>query len=160
MTDGVDGVKVSTLNLFKGILAKQPTFPKEQPYKDLTALINYILRQFFKAVDKEPFLIVEVRLGLHKIYYVANLIPSRSSRSPAGDGKSTRVGSQRQKNQSADVMHKAINIPLTSKSREVTRGVSSWVLHSLASLRRDNRTLLSGPKKCVSVQRNLYGFRC
>ncbi|KZT26081.1 timeless-domain-containing protein [Neolentinus lepideus HHB14362 ss-1] len=51
--------QVSTLDLFKVILADQKSLPKDQPYKDLVALINYILRQFFKAVDEEPLLIVE-----------------------------------------------------------------------------------------------------
>ncbi|TFK52842.1 timeless-domain-containing protein [Heliocybe sulcata] len=51
--------QVSTLGLFKTILAEQKSLPKDQPHKDLVALINYILRQFFKAVDEEPLLIVE-----------------------------------------------------------------------------------------------------
>ncbi|KAJ3507590.1 hypothetical protein NLJ89_g6215 [Agrocybe chaxingu] len=51
--------KVSTLNLFKSVLADQKSFPRDQPYKDLIALINFILRQFFKALEKEPFLAVE-----------------------------------------------------------------------------------------------------
>ncbi|ESK95053.1 topoisomerase 1-associated factor 1 [Moniliophthora roreri MCA 2997] len=51
--------QVSTLNLFKNILTDQKTFPREQPYKDLVNFINYILRQFFKALEKEPFLAVE-----------------------------------------------------------------------------------------------------
>ncbi|GJJ14718.1 hypothetical protein Clacol_008985 [Clathrus columnatus] len=51
--------KVSTLDLFRNILAEKEMFPRTQPHKDLVQLINYILRQFFKAVEKEPFLIVE-----------------------------------------------------------------------------------------------------
>ncbi|KAJ3795140.1 timeless protein-domain-containing protein [Lentinula aff. detonsa] len=51
--------KVSTLNLFKTILADKVSFPSDQPYKDLVNLINYILRQFFKALEQEPFLAVE-----------------------------------------------------------------------------------------------------
>ncbi|KAG5637662.1 hypothetical protein H0H81_003683 [Sphagnurus paluster] len=54
--------KVSTLNLFKTILADQKSFPREQSYKDLVNLITFILRQFFKALAEEPFLAVEVRL--------------------------------------------------------------------------------------------------
>ncbi|KAF5372553.1 hypothetical protein D9758_005156 [Tetrapyrgos nigripes] len=50
---------VSTLDLFKTILANQKTFPREQPYKDLISLINFILRQFFKALEQNPFLAVE-----------------------------------------------------------------------------------------------------
>ncbi|KAG6889904.1 hypothetical protein C0992_003697 [Termitomyces sp. T32_za158] len=51
--------KVSTLNLFKMILADQKSFPREQPYKDLVNLITFILRQFFKALAEEPFLAIE-----------------------------------------------------------------------------------------------------
>ena len=51
--------KASTLNLFRSILTRQTTLPKDQPYKDLIALINYVLKKFFKAVEEEPLLIVE-----------------------------------------------------------------------------------------------------
>ncbi|KAI9507117.1 timeless-domain-containing protein [Russula earlei] len=51
--------QVSTLNLFKTILADRKSFPKDQPYKDLVALMNYVLRQFFKAVEADPFVLVE-----------------------------------------------------------------------------------------------------
>ena len=51
---------VSTLYLFKQIMAEERTLPREQPYKDLVALINYILRKFFKAVAEEPLIVVEV----------------------------------------------------------------------------------------------------
>ncbi|OSD01035.1 timeless-domain-containing protein [Trametes coccinea BRFM310] len=50
---------VSTLYLFKEILAQEKSLPKEQPYKDLVALINYILRKFFKSVAEDSFLVVE-----------------------------------------------------------------------------------------------------
>ncbi|GLB39613.1 putative timeless-domain-containing protein [Lyophyllum shimeji] len=51
--------KVSTLDLFKTILADQKTMPREQPYKDLINLITFISRQFFKALAEDPFLAVE-----------------------------------------------------------------------------------------------------
>ncbi|KAI0772965.1 timeless-domain-containing protein [Trametes elegans] len=50
---------VSTLYLFKQIMAEERSLPKDQPYKDLVALINYILRKFFKAVAEDSFLVVE-----------------------------------------------------------------------------------------------------
>lgn len=53
--------KVSSLNLFRNILSRQSTLPREQPYKDLVALLNFIVRKFFKAVNEDPMLIVEVR---------------------------------------------------------------------------------------------------
>lgn len=55
---------VSTLFLFKQIMAEEKSLPREQPYKDLVALINYVLRQFFKAVAEDSFLVVEVRFLL------------------------------------------------------------------------------------------------
>lgn len=48
--------------MFKTILSDQKSFPKDQPYKDLVALINYVLRQFFKAVKEDSFVLIEVRL--------------------------------------------------------------------------------------------------
>ncbi|KAI0672215.1 timeless-domain-containing protein [Trametes maxima] len=50
---------VSTMHLFKQIMAEERSLPKEQPYKDLVALISYILRKFFKAVAEDSFLVVE-----------------------------------------------------------------------------------------------------
>ena len=35
--------------------------PRDQPYKDLVNLIQFLLRQFFKAVEDDPFIIVHVR---------------------------------------------------------------------------------------------------
>ncbi|TBU40199.1 timeless-domain-containing protein [Dichomitus squalens] len=50
---------VSTLHLFKQIMAEERSLPREQPYKDLVALINFILRRFFKAAEEDSFLLVE-----------------------------------------------------------------------------------------------------
>ena len=54
--------------MFKTILSDQKSFPKDQPYKDLVALINYVLRQFFKAVEEDSFVLIEVRLPLPRHY--------------------------------------------------------------------------------------------
>jgi replication fork protection complex subunit Tof1/Swi1 len=43
-------------------LSNQSSLPREQPYKDLINLLNFILRQFFKAIEKDGFLAIEVRL--------------------------------------------------------------------------------------------------
>ena len=40
-------------------MANEKSLPMDQPYKDLVALIKFLLRQFFKAVEKDSFLIVE-----------------------------------------------------------------------------------------------------
>ena len=53
---------MSTLELFKRILDEEKSLPREQPYKDLVNLINFLLRKFFKAVAEDSFLIVEVSL--------------------------------------------------------------------------------------------------
>ncbi|KAJ7439501.1 timeless protein-domain-containing protein [Mycena latifolia] len=50
---------VSTLYLFQTILAAQKTFPRDQPHRDLVALVTFVLRRFFKALEEEPFLAVE-----------------------------------------------------------------------------------------------------
>ncbi|KAG1808071.1 timeless protein-domain-containing protein [Suillus variegatus] len=50
---------VSTLHLFKTILDDQKSLPKDQSYKDLVKLVNFILHRFFKALQGEPFLAVE-----------------------------------------------------------------------------------------------------
>ncbi|KAG9103444.1 Topoisomerase 1-associated factor 1 [Ceratobasidium sp. 370] len=51
--------KVSTLELFQSILKVQASLPKEQPYKDLIQLINFVLRKFFKNAQEHPLLLVE-----------------------------------------------------------------------------------------------------
>ncbi|KAG9123429.1 Topoisomerase 1-associated factor 1 [Ceratobasidium sp. 392] len=51
--------KVSTLALFQSILKVQTSLPKDQPYKDLVQLINFVLRKFFKNAKEHPLLLVE-----------------------------------------------------------------------------------------------------
>ncbi|KAI0033017.1 timeless protein-domain-containing protein, partial [Vararia minispora EC-137] len=51
--------QVSTLTLFKAILADRASLPREQAYADLVHLIKYILRQFFKAVEEDSMVLVE-----------------------------------------------------------------------------------------------------
>ncbi|KAF8622394.1 hypothetical protein AX15_007047 [Amanita polypyramis BW_CC] len=82
---------VSTLDLFQTILADQKSFPREQPYKDLVSLVNYILRQFFKALEKDSFLAIEAffpkNRGNWKQYssWEPEPKPSRRSRREKGD---------------------------------------------------------------------------
>ena len=59
--------QVSTLNLFKMILDDQKSLPRDQAYKDLTNLVNFILRKFFKALAEDSFLAVEVHLIFKKV---------------------------------------------------------------------------------------------
>ena len=53
--------QASTMHLFKSILDDQRSLPKDKPYRDLIQLITFILRKFFKTVEEEPFLMIEVR---------------------------------------------------------------------------------------------------
>jgi replication fork protection complex subunit Tof1/Swi1 len=53
---------VSTLALFKNILDHKQYLPRDQPHKDLVNLIQFLLRQFFKAVEDDSFIIVHVSL--------------------------------------------------------------------------------------------------
>jgi hypothetical protein len=64
------------LNLFKSILADQKSIPRDPPYKDLVRLINFILRQFFKAIEENTFLAVEVSDIQYSMYYLNVLNPS------------------------------------------------------------------------------------
>lgn len=68
---------MSTLNLFKSILADQKFIPRDPPYKDLVRLINFILRQFFKAIEENAFLAVEVSDVQYIIYNLHVLNPPR-----------------------------------------------------------------------------------
>ncbi|OCF79113.1 topoisomerase 1-associated factor 1 [Kwoniella mangroviensis CBS 8886] len=51
--------KVSTLNLFRKIVDSSHTLLRADSSKDLSQLINFVLRKFFKRVAEDPFLIVE-----------------------------------------------------------------------------------------------------
>jgi len=59
--------KVSTLALFKSITDHKQYLPRDQPYKDLVNLIQFLLRQFFKTVEDDPFIIVHVR-AYHPVF--------------------------------------------------------------------------------------------
>src|SRR5258708_3400269 len=52
--------QVSTLELFNRILAHQKDLPRDRPYKDLLHLINFVLRKFFKTMEEQPLLMLEV----------------------------------------------------------------------------------------------------
>ena len=74
---------VSTLYLFKQIMAEERTLPREQPYKDLVALINYILRKFFKAVEEDSFLIIEVGPCFHALRHFIARVSNKLMRTRA-----------------------------------------------------------------------------
>ena len=74
---------VSTLSLFKQIMAEERTLPREQPYKDLVALINYILRKFFEAVEEDSFLIIEVGPCFHSLLHFIARVSNKLMRTRA-----------------------------------------------------------------------------
>lgn len=53
--------KASVLNLFRQILDDRKVLPKSRPWADLVTLIQFILKEFFKAARYEPILLIEVR---------------------------------------------------------------------------------------------------
>ncbi|KAF8893088.1 timeless protein-domain-containing protein [Infundibulicybe gibba] len=83
--------KVSTLDLFKTILGDKNSFPPEQPYKDLVNLVNFILRQFFKAISEDTFLAVEALFpknrGNWKQYSSWEPDAAKEKKSPAPDSR-------------------------------------------------------------------------
>ncbi|TFK28235.1 timeless-domain-containing protein [Coprinopsis marcescibilis] len=96
--------KVSTLDLFKTLLSEQKGFPREQPYKDLVNLINFILRKFFKAVEEEPFLTIEAffpkNRGNWKQY--SSWEPEEKEKAKRGeDGENGRAGKGGTRNKGA-----------------------------------------------------------
>lgn len=54
--------QVSGLNVFKQLLDDQRSLPAHQSSEDAVALVNYILRKFFKAMEQDPFIAVEAFL--------------------------------------------------------------------------------------------------
>ncbi|KAJ9122390.1 hypothetical protein QFC22_001812 [Naganishia vaughanmartiniae] len=51
--------KVSGFSVFKQVLDDQRSLPAHQSSKDAVALINFILRKFFKGLEQDPFLAVD-----------------------------------------------------------------------------------------------------
>ncbi|ODO06093.1 topoisomerase 1-associated factor 1 [Cryptococcus wingfieldii CBS 7118] len=52
--------KVTTMILFQRILENKHALPDAPASRDLTTLITFILRKFFKHVEKDPYIIIEV----------------------------------------------------------------------------------------------------
>jgi replication fork protection complex subunit Tof1/Swi1 len=83
---------VSALDLFRSILADARTLPKDQAYKDLLSLVNFVLRRFFKAVERAPLLLVEVFFPKNKLSWreYSSLTPEelakKTGKAPKADG--------------------------------------------------------------------------
>ncbi|MBW0466958.1 hypothetical protein O181_006673 [Austropuccinia psidii MF-1] len=52
--------KVSVLNTFSSMIDEKESMPKHPVYTDLFRFIDYILKQYFKCVRTNPFMLVEV----------------------------------------------------------------------------------------------------
>ncbi|KZT43312.1 timeless-domain-containing protein [Sistotremastrum suecicum HHB10207 ss-3] len=89
--------KVSTMTLFKSIIAEERSFPKEQPYKDLTNIIDYLLKKFFKAAKADPLIFLEAffpkNRGLWKQFSSWQPEPksSRKKKDKNGDESDTNI---------------------------------------------------------------------
>lgn len=66
---------MSTLDLFKTIVAEKNSLPRDQPYKDLISLINFILRKFFKSLAEDAFLAVEACILNRKKNWITDKTP-------------------------------------------------------------------------------------
>lgn len=91
--------QVSSLNLFKTILAEEKAFPKDQAFKDLKNVTEYIIKKFFKATRDNPFLLVEVGYSCILERFAPDALSSHrpSSRRIEGNGKPILAGSHPQK---------------------------------------------------------------
>lgn len=54
--------QVTYLDLFRKILNDKDSLPKGDGTKDLLQLIMFLLRKFFKCIEKDPFVIVDALL--------------------------------------------------------------------------------------------------
>jgi hypothetical protein len=76
-------------------LAEERAFPKEQAYKDLKNVVEYIVKKFFKAARENPFLLVEVGLKIISTGSDSYRSNRLSSRRIEVDGKHSLVGNQK-----------------------------------------------------------------
>ena len=140
--------KVSTLYLFKNILSGQNGLPRDQPYKDLVSLLNFILRKFFKAVNEDSFLILEARrLSWISLTYTDFRFYRLSSRKMVTNGNNTQVGSLKKKRvQGEEEGKQNLREPPLQKSRlrKDTLGVRNWLLLLLVLLKRVKKSWLTG----------------
>lgn len=52
-------MEVTTLHLFRRILDVKASLPSTDSTRDLSQIITFILRKFFKRVQEDPFIIIE-----------------------------------------------------------------------------------------------------
>lgn len=141
--------QASTLQLFKTILDDQKNLPREQPYKDLLSLINFVLRQFFKAMTSDSFLAIEVSssffLGSREPLLIL-MFDRRSSPKTAVTGNSFPVGNLRLRRnvRVAALPPRRENFLQTFKSRKGLHGARSSGLLSLVLWMMKNESLSSG----------------
>ncbi|KAL7415832.1 timeless protein-domain-containing protein [Mrakia frigida] len=84
--------KVSVLELFRRILENQIALPKDPSSKDLLALVNFILRKFFKTAQESPFLLVEAFFPKNRNKWKAfSSWAPEDGEEPSGDEGTSRV---------------------------------------------------------------------
>ncbi|KAI9636791.1 topoisomerase 1-associated factor 1 [Dioszegia hungarica] len=82
--------KVSTLHLFRRILDVKASLPNSESSRDLTQIITFVLRKFFKRIQEDPFVIVEAIQPKSRGKWQA--ISGYASDGDAGGGKGGRGG--------------------------------------------------------------------
>ncbi|CAE6369742.1 unnamed protein product [Rhizoctonia solani] len=138
--------KVSTLMLFQSILKNQASLPKDQPYKDLIQLINFILRKFFKNVQEHPLLLVEASYTLTSptAFYPKNRgqWKAYSSYEPEVKPKSKPAGTAEVGVKKGFKTSEQIGIAVACLAEEDNKLLVDWVIDILKRVGRQRQTIV------------------
>ncbi|EUC61522.1 timeless protein carboxy-terminal region protein [Rhizoctonia solani AG-3 Rhs1AP] len=129
--------KVSTLILFQSILKNQAALPKDQPYKDLVQLINFILRKFFKNAQEHPLLLVEAFYPKNRGQWKAY-----SSYEPEVKPKSKPAGSAEVGVKKGFKTSEQIGIAVACLVEEDSRLLVDWVIDILKRVGRQRQAIV------------------
>ncbi|CAE7152048.1 unnamed protein product, partial [Rhizoctonia solani] len=129
--------KVSTLMLFQSILKNQSSLPKDQPYKDLIQLINFILRKFFKNAQEHPLLLVEAFYPKNRGQWKAY-----SSYEPEVKPKSKPAGTAEVGVKKGFKTSEQIGIAVACLVEEDSRLLIDWVIDILKRVGRQRRAIV------------------
>ncbi|KAL5639939.1 hypothetical protein ACGC1H_006487 [Rhizoctonia solani] len=129
--------KVSTLILFQSILKNQASLPKDQPYKDLIQLINFILRKFFKNAQEHPLLLVEAFYPKNRGQWKAY-----SSYEPEVKPKSKPAGTAEVGVKKGFKTSEQIGIAVACLVEEDSRLLIDWVIDILKRVGRQRQAIV------------------
>ncbi|CAE6475330.1 unnamed protein product [Rhizoctonia solani] len=129
--------KVSTLALFQSILKNQASLPKDQPYKDLLQLINFILRKFFKNAQEHPLLLVEAFFPKNRGQWKAY-----SSYEPEVKPKSKPAGKAEVGVKKGFKTSEQIGIAVACLVEEDSRSLIDWVVDVLKRVGRQRQAIV------------------